>query len=61
MRVNSVTRNVFAVTARIDRHGGEKEHQDGDHGIARRERGGHLLDTGNRPSGRSTSTIAISR
>jgi len=45
----------------VNRHDSEEEQQSGDHHVAWRERRDHLLDTGNRPSGRNTSTIAISR
>ena len=60
MRVNSVIMKVLPVTRRIDRQQREDHEQAGDERIARSEPGGHLLDAGNRPSGRNTRIAAIS-
>jgi len=46
---------------RIERQRREEQQQDDDHRVARHEKMIHLPDAGNRPSGRSTSTIAISK
>ena len=68
MRVNSVITNVFAGQRRIDRHQREHDQQRGiDHGARREpapaavfEKTVHLLAAGNRPSGRTMRTAAIS-
>ena len=60
MRVNSVIMNVLPVARGIDRQQHENREQRGDERIARGEPGHHLPDAGNRPSGRNTSTAAIS-
>ena len=60
MRVNSVIRNVLPVSGSIDRQQHENREQGGDERIARGKPGDHLPDAGNRPSGRNTSTAAIS-
>ncbi len=44
----------LAADRRIDRQNGKKDQQRGKDDIASRQQPGHLFDTGNRPSGRST-------
>src|SRR5579883_140289 len=53
-------RKRAAAERAIDRDQGQDHEHRGDHGIARREMPFHRRDAGNRPSGRSTSTAAIS-
>ena len=52
---------IIAGDAGIDRKQNEECQQAGNEEIAGVARGDHLLDTGNRPSGRNTSTAAINR